>query len=283
MESLLPLMQTALRYVGQALLLTAEQLLILLGPSLLLAWLMHLVSEAIRTRAGELLGERLHIWLTAPGTVVHELGHALFCVLFGHQIKEISLFRPRPNGVLGFVTHSWNRKSLLQNAGNFFIGTGPIWLGTACILLLTVALLGTPFLTPLRGLTLDPAALGSTDGALAFGSEIGHALFGLLYSLADSGFVTDWHFWLFLYLLFCIGSHVTLSASDLSGAVTGLLVIVGLALAFNLATLWLGDFALAACLVVAQYGVLGNLLLLFALVLNGLLAGVLLLLALLRG
>src|SRR5512133_1561866 len=239
-----PPLQTALSYVGQVLLLTGEQLLILLGPSLLLAWLMHLVSEAIRTRAGELLGEQVHIWLTAPGTVVHELGHALFCVLFGHQIKEISLFRPRPNGVLGFVTHSWNRKSLFQNAGNFFIGTGPIWLGTAGILLLTVGLLGTPFLNPLRGLQLDPAALGSVDGILAFGSEIGRALLGLLHSFAKVGLATDWRFWLFLYLLFCIGSHVTLSASDLSGAVTGLLVIVGLALAFNLATLWLGDFAL---------------------------------------
>jgi hypothetical protein len=72
-----PSVQSALFYSGQALLVSFEQLLILFGPILLIALVMHLLSATIRTRAALLVGEKVHIWLTAPGTEVPELGHAL--------------------------------------------------------------------------------------------------------------------------------------------------------------------------------------------------------------
>ena len=273
-----PLVQKSALYIGQALVLSAELLLILFGPILLIALAMHLISATIRVRAASLLGETVHIWLTAPGTVVHELGHALFCVLFGHKIRDISLFRPRKDGVLGYVKHSWNRKSLYQNIGLFFIGTGPIWLGSALIVLVSFALFGAELWRPLQAIHLVPTDFVTWRGNLHLGGEFWQALLTLFEQIHNAHLYSDWHFYLGLYLLFCVGSHVTLSPSDLQGAGAGLLALGVLLIAFNLSTLWLGNFALAACLDAARYGALLTVLLLFALLLNLAIAGLLILL-----
>ena len=62
------------------------------------------------------------------GTPVHELGHLLMCYLFRHKVGKFKLVDLKArDGVLGYVNHEWNRKSLYQNIGNFFIGMGPIF------------------------------------------------------------------------------------------------------------------------------------------------------------
>lgn len=274
-----PFIQSVLFYSGQALVVSGEQLLILFGPVLLIATAMHFLAATIRVRAATLMGEKVHIWLTAPGTVVHELGHALFCVLFGHKIRDISLFRPRKDGVLGYVKHSWNRKNLYQNIGNFFIGTGPIWLGSALIVLITFALFGAELWRPLRAMQMAPTDFVTWRGQLRLGNEFGQALLALFQQIHAARLYSDWHFYLGLYLLFCIGSHVTLSPADLQGAGSGLVTLTILVFVFNLSTLWLGNFALAACLNVAHFGALLTVLLLFALTLNLTVAGVLILLS----
>jgi len=247
-----PSLQSALFYSGQALVASGEQLLLLFGPILLIAAAMHFLAATIRIRAAKLMGEKLHIWLTAPGTVVHELGHALFCVLFGHTIRDLSLFRPRKDGVLGYVKHSWNRKNLYQNIGNFFIGTGPIWLGSALIVLITFALFGAELWRPLRAMQMAPTDFVTWRGQLRLGSEFWQALLALFQQIDNAGLYSDWRFYLGLYLLFCISSHVTLSPADLQGAGSGFVTLTLFVLGFNLATLWIGNFALAACLNVAQ-------------------------------
>ena len=49
----------------------------------------------------------------------------------------MQLFRPGRDGTLGYVEHAYNRRSLYQSVGNFFIGTGPIWFGSALVYLLS--------------------------------------------------------------------------------------------------------------------------------------------------
>ena len=76
-------------------------------------------------------GTYLVAWL---GTPVHELGHALFCLIFGHKIEEIRFFKPdKDTGTLGFVYHTWNPKNPWHVLGNFFIGIGPVVLGCAVL------------------------------------------------------------------------------------------------------------------------------------------------------
>src|SRR4030067_2216374 len=76
-------------------------------------------------------GTYLVAWLGTPG---HELGHALFCLIFGHKIEEIRFFKPdKDTGTLGFVYHTWNPKNPWHVLGNFFIGIGPVVLGCAVL------------------------------------------------------------------------------------------------------------------------------------------------------
>jgi hypothetical protein len=62
------------------------------------------------------------------GTPVHELSHVVGCVIFGHEIEKVSLFKPEAEtGVLGYVEHRYNSKSLLHNVGCFWIGIAPLF------------------------------------------------------------------------------------------------------------------------------------------------------------
>ncbi len=55
-------------------------------------------------------------------------------------------------------------------------------------------------------------------------------------------------FWVFVYLVFCIGSHITLSPPDIRGARRGLVVLVLLLLLANSLTLWMGTgYSTRAC------------------------------------
>ena len=71
------------------------------------------------------------------GTPIHETGHALMCLIFGHHINKMVLWQPRdPKGVLGYVSHSYNKKNLWHVLGNLFIGLGPIFSGLLVTLLM---------------------------------------------------------------------------------------------------------------------------------------------------
>ena len=113
---------TSLNYFYQVILSTAYQLLILFGPLLLSAVIMHFVAASNEKLTCRITGTQGYLvlfgWL---GTPVHELGHALFALLFGHKITAIKLFSPNPTaGTLGYISHTWNKKNLYQVMGNFF-------------------------------------------------------------------------------------------------------------------------------------------------------------------
>lgn len=116
---------------------TFEVLFIAVCPFLLLGYLMQVASGLVRNRLSATIGAKGFAYFTAVGTVTHELGHLLAAVIFRHKIVEVSLFNPQANGTLGYISHSYNKKSLYQRIGNFFIGTAPIYCGVLVIYLLT--------------------------------------------------------------------------------------------------------------------------------------------------
>ncbi len=154
-------------------------------------------------------------WL---GTPVHELGHALFCLIFLHKIRDIQFFKPDENtGTLGYVYHTWNPKNPWMVVGNFFIGVGPMLLGSAALFTLFY------FLLP------DSAGIWGSIGDTIKSLENGAPAMDYLTAFKDSAFIILghiftssnlglWQFWVFLYLAICIASNIRLSWADIKGS-----------------------------------------------------------------
>ncbi len=79
-----------------------------------------------------LLGQRYRIFV-APGVIVHELSHAVFCVLTGAKITKISLF----DKTGGYVEH---RPSKIPILGQFLISFSPFAFGLLIIYFLILRL-----------------------------------------------------------------------------------------------------------------------------------------------
>lgn len=166
------------------------------------------------------------------GTPIHELSHALMCLIFGHRITEIKLYQLNSkDGTLGYVNHTYNPRNLYCQIGNFFIGIAPI-LGGSGVLLLLMFLL-TPDMFASVAETFR-AATAFTSGAPDFGGYF--ALFG---SVVRDIFAVEnlknalW--WVFIVLAVMISSHMELSAADIRSSVVGLILFVVLLLAADFA------------------------------------------------
>ncbi len=219
---------------------TLIQFFVLLGPGLMLAYLMNLVSGSVELKAYQVLGRRGYLWgFGWLGTMVHELGHAVMCVLFGHKIHKIVLFNPDPNSAaLGFVEHSHNPKNIYHIIGNFFIGIGPIILGTLVIYTISLLLLPESFNTYAANLKITHEILLGWDSVKEFGWDAYEVFQRFLSDSLTTEALSNWKIYIFCYALFCIGSSMKLSSSDIKSAVHGFLVMAGLFFLINLALIY---------------------------------------------
>ena len=190
-----------------------EQILYLLGPLFLIGFALHFVSE-FRSRAfAASIGSKAELFLTGwIGIPVHEMGHAVFCIIFRHKITEAKFFSPEEDGTMGYVRHEYNPKSTYQKIGNFFIGIAPMLFGTLVIYVL------------FRILLFQSQELNGS----------GEFLKNFLYSLTNDGSFGSWRFWVFIYLSFGIASHMKLSTQDFKGAIGGLITLLCLIFLINL-------------------------------------------------
>jgi hypothetical protein len=272
--------QVIVQYLLDAALVTVRQLFILTGPGLILGLTMYIISGIISKSTASLLGVKVMVYLTAIGVVIHELGHILFALLFGHQVREFTLFRPDwSSGQLGHVEHAYIRTNLYQVIGNFFIGIGPLLLGAIGIFLSAALLIGGSVFIPLQAATVTASTFGSFTLILAWLEAVGAGGLDVFRLLFGVGHLSRWQLWVFLYLVFAIGSQMKLSVLDLKGAWRGFVVIVGLLLGLNVLTLWAGDYSTA--LFVSLAGLYGffHAYMIFAIILNAGIATVLVILA----
>jgi hypothetical protein len=249
------MLESALSYLSSAVLAALIQIVVVLGPGLVLGLIMHYASRFIQNQAVAVMGRAWYLgvfgWL---GTTVHEIGHAFFCLIFGHKISQIKLFSPDPEtGTLGYVKHSYNTRSLYQLTGNFFIGSGPILLGMALIFLLSYGLLGLNPFNLAAGFHGWPSAFNSWEAVMRLFQALGSSSLNLLAAVFSVSYLSQWQFYVFVYLAFAVGSSITLSPPDMRGALKGFAVILILILIFNLATVWIGDFTTRLIAFIAGY------------------------------
>lgn len=231
-------------YILSALIATAAQILLLLGPGLLFAFLIHFLAGYVERGAMGLLGKKTYLllfgWL---GTSVHELGHALFCLLFGHKITGMRLFYfDRTEGRLGYVSHSYNKKNIYQRIGNFFIGIGPIILATAVIFTAAYFLIGVQFFVPFGNIHLPSFDSQVFDSLQQFVLDFFRGILEAGKFIFNSGQFGRWEFYLFLYIVFSVGSGTGLSKSDFKGALQGFTAFIIVLFILNLLTNWFDDF-----------------------------------------
>ena len=155
------------------------------------------------------------------GTPIHELSHALLCLVFFHKINEIKLFQINSeDGTLGYVNHSYNKKNLYQVIGNFFIGVAPILVGTVFLILMMWLI--TPLTFDAVNAAMRVKGSYADFGTMAWGAT--KAFF--------SG-VTDWRWWLYLILVIFVAIHMNLSKADLKGTVIAIPFIILVIFAVN--------------------------------------------------
>jgi hypothetical protein len=218
---------------------TAYQVLYVAGPFALLGLLLHYLEAFSQGRLARRFGWKSVLWTGWLGTPIHELGHAAMCVLFRHRIRRIVLFEPDPaSGRLGYVAHTYDSKSPYQMIGNFFIGTAPLAGGA-------LALYGLLWLFEPEAARraadagrIAPAVAGGNLVAAAKG--LACVTIDVLASVVTIEHMTALPFWLFLYLVLCIGSHLAPSPADYRGAWVGGLVLLGVMLLFNVLYLAMG-------------------------------------------
>ncbi len=153
------------------------------------------------------------------GTPIHELSHALMCLIFGHKIQEIVLWQPSDeDGTLGYVSHSYNPKNIYQKLGNLFIGIGPIFGGMGIILLAMLICFPT---------TLD-SYFSSVSGMVESGQGIGEILLqGLkilpnMFKEFSSDAVPVWARIIALIVILSVSLHINLSPADIKGAASAI-------------------------------------------------------------
>jgi len=155
------------------------------------------------------------------GTPVHELGHAIMCLIFGHKITDIRLLMiNRADGTLGYVSHSYNPRSIYQTVGNFFIGIAPIVSGIGALFLSLYYLLPNSFKV-FEAYLEEGVMTKSFD--LNFVKGFANASLVLIQSIFTLSNLVNPYFWIFLLIAIGISSHMALSGSDIKGAVQGLI------------------------------------------------------------
>jgi len=231
-------------YLVKAFLLTFNQLFVLFGPLLLLMVLLNFSARLLTRQSVRFWGSNLFLygfaWL---GCTVHELSHAFLALIFGHKIREIALFEPNKNGEsLGHVSHSFNKKSFYQKTGNFFIGIGPL-LADGILLFLMARVLFRFDFTDHPSMRITPGIL--TDFLLLkkFVSGIWVGMISFIALAFPCSGLMWWKSALLIYILYSVGSSMTLSKSDVSTAFSGFLWVILIFFLFNFFTLWIGDFA----------------------------------------
>ena len=200
-------------------------LALVIGPLVLFTWIIHWLEAATQRRLSSRFGWNSVLWTGWLGTPVHELSHALMCLVFQHKIEDMALFQPdRANGRLGYVVHSYQRGNWYQEIGNFFIGIAPLLGGTAALLALLMVFF------PETG----QQSLFGTDPELPFWSRVSQAMSGLFSGLFQPANLLTPKLWLFIYLVICIGSHMGPSADDYRGALKGGVLLAILLVATSL-------------------------------------------------
>lgn len=245
---------------------TLTQIFSLFGQVLVFGFILYALASVTRIVYARTLGSKTELYITGwIGTPVHEVSHALFCILFKHKIDDMKLLDLNSsNGVIGYVTHSYDTRSWYQQAGNFFIGVAPILVGSAIIYFAITILspeIKNSLLTSIdTSVTQNHQNMSSIKDIIFMSISNIFVLFmsatgiiqTMITTLVEDNYFRYPLFWIFLYVAVSISSHMELSPADISHAWKGLIVIISFMLILNTVIAFLNMFNIFSSLMTAM-------------------------------
>jgi tryptophan-rich sensory protein len=218
--------------IFQTLLTSVIQLFSLIGVIIVIGFILGYLESLTRTYWSRAFGRKGFLLTAWIGVPVHELGHAIMCLVFRHKIIATQFFpTDTSQGALGYVQHQYNQKSVYQRIGNFFIGIGPIISGiTALILLMRYFV---PDSYSLFNTNLEKTVTSASIN-LDMIQNMFLSTFFLLKSLFTMNNLLTPSFWLFLFIAICISAHIALSKPDIKGSIDGVIVMFIILFLFNI-------------------------------------------------
>jgi hypothetical protein len=212
---------------------TAYQLVFTVGLIAMFGLVVGLMNRAFFSLVGYRFGRAACMATGFIGVPIHEIGHALFCIVFRHRIVDIKLYQPNSaDGTLGYVHHVYNSRSIYQQIGNFFIAYGPILVGNGVLLLLMSWLVPNLF-----GAFSNSSDFSEILNLNIFSFAALKYIFDIMwnasltfYSASELG---DWRWWAFMVPACSIALHMSLSVADMKASWVGFGFILGTLLTVN--------------------------------------------------
>ena len=223
--------------------ITSIQLAALFGIFFIFGFILSKLQEWTQKKYYQTIGWKGILWTAWLGTPFHEFGHYFFAKIFRHKVQSFNIFKPnQATGELGHVNHTYNKYSLYQNIGNFFIGAAPMIFGSLMLTLFLYLFLpnGQDIFSPLANTNnlLNYILIGFTKTITS------------LFNLEN---LKSWNFWLFLYLSFCIASHLAPSKADRKNMWSGFFYIIAALLLINIFSLSFKLDTTGAILKISKY------------------------------
>lgn len=197
-----------------------------------------LVSWLARKAFMHLMGNSATVVFYASsivGTPIHELGHALMCIPFGHRIKDMKLFMipKKRSRTLGYVEHTHNRKDWWAVFGDLFISFGPIFSGIGVMVLVLSLCFGEQWRAYLE------ASRSAIESGVSF-QEMTSIAFSLLISLFKGFGENVFGAIVGILIILSVAQHITLSLADLKGCRKALVMYVCVIAVFAAITMLFG-------------------------------------------
>lgn len=159
------------------------------------------------------------------GTTIHEVGHLVMCFIFRHKVTDFQLFNIKGykyEETLGYVSHRYDKNSLYEKAGNFFIGIGPLISGTLFIILSFRLLLPDMYSSISPKSHIDYIANFNLVNIILLLFSLTKSLFLMLFNFNN---LLNIKFYIFIYLMICVSTHISLSKKDFQNSSLGIFSI----------------------------------------------------------
>ncbi|MBO5851136.1 MAG: hypothetical protein J6R29_02250 [Clostridia bacterium] len=151
------------------------------------------------------------------------------------------LFEPDlDTGVLGYVSHSYNKRNVYQVIGNYFIGVAPIVVGSCFIYLMLYLLIPATF-NELVGAMTDLAwqQIDFGGNMFLFGFNVFITALKTIFTIETFDFKVV----IFFIICLCIALHMNLSSADIKGSLGSIPLIIVLLIIVNVALYFIGENA----------------------------------------